>query len=807
MLEFRPPIQKPALPRSWRAFKPIAIRAKELGAFINLDMEHHGLKDLTLDLFKSLLSEPELRDYPHLGFVIQAYLRDSQADTEKMLDWGRQKGRRFTIRLVKGAYWDFEKVVAAQKTWEIPVYLAKPETDANYERITRLLLENRDVVYPALASHNVRSLAQAAIYAKKLGVQPGDYEFQMLYGMARPIRRALVSLGYRVREYCPVGQLVPGMAYLVRRLLENTSNEGFLRAKFGANAPISELLRDPSSRLSNGRLPTPDLVSSSGSPRRTPVRRPSQEPDFVNEAPTDFTLSSSRNRMSQALGEIRAKLGQSYPHIIAGKPVMGSRQMTSINPALPKQTIGHAALGTTIDVVNAVAAARKAFPKWSKAPVEERAEFLERLAVRLRTNRYELAAWEVFEVGKTWSEAEADVVEAIDFCMFYSHEIRRLARGRLTQNVPGEVSIESYVARGVGAIIAPWNFPLAILCGMTVAALVSGNTVVIKPAEQSPVIGARFMSLLQEAGLPDGVANLVFGTGEAAGSLLVAHPDVDLIAFTGSREVGTSIWQMASVTHRDQRNLKKVVCEMGGKNALIIDTDADLDEAILGIIHSAFDFQGQKCSALSRLITVRDVHKRLIPRLIEAVAALKIGLPEHPDTDIGPVVDQDAFAKIQKYLELGKREHHLACQAQLPSGLEGYFMAPAIFTGVESAARLAQEEIFGPVLVVIPANDLDEAVAIANNTPFALTGGLYSRSPQNIARVRSAFMVGNLYINRPITGAIVGRHPFGGFKMSGGGTKAGGTDYLLNFMFSRVVTENTVRRGFAGEGEGEGFGF
>ena len=238
---------------------------------------------------------------------------------------------------------------------------------------------------------------------------------------------------------------------------------------------------------------------------------------------------------------------------------------------------------------------------------------------------------------------------------------------------------------------------------------------------------------------------------------------------------------------------------MGGKNALIIDTDADLDEAILGIIHSAFDFQGQKCSALSRLITVRDVHKRLIPRLIEAVAALKIGLPEHPDTDIGPVVDQDAFAKIQKYLELGKREHHLACQAQLPSGLEGYFMAPAIFTGVESAARLAQEEIFGPVLVVIPANDLDEAVAIANNTPFALTGGLYSRSPQNIARVRSAFMVGNLYINRPITGAIVGRHPFGGFKMSGGGTKAGGTDYLLNFMFSRVVTENTVRRGFAGE--------
>jgi RHH-type transcriptional regulator, proline utilization regulon repressor / proline dehydrogenase / delta 1-pyrroline-5-carboxylate dehydrogenase len=781
--------------------KPIAIRAKELGAFINLDMEHFGLKELTLDLFRKLLSEPEFQGYPHLGFVIQAYLRDSQTDTGKMLDWARHHRHQFTIRLVKGAYWDFEKVVAAQKAWEMPVYLSKPETDANYERITRLLLENRDVVYPAFASHNVRSLAHAAIYARKLGVKPGDYEFQMLYGMARPIRRALGKLGYRVREYCPMGELVPGMAYLVRRLLENTSNEGFLRAKFGANTPITELLSDPASRLPDLRRPPPEGVASPSLQPRTTINRRCEDPPFVNEPSNDFTLSSVRSKMSQALEGLRAKLGQVYPLVIGGKPVMGSQQMVSINPAAPKQVIGHLALGTTTDVVNAVAAARAAFPRWSRTPVEERSKFLERLAAKLRADRYELAAWEVFEVGKTWSEADADVVEAIDFCMFYSQEMRRLSRGRLTQDVPGEVSIENYLARGVGAIIAPWNFPLAILCGMTVAALVTGNTVVIKPAEQSSVIGARFMTLLREAGLPDGVANLVFGTGEAVGSLLVAHPDVDLIAFTGSREVGTSIWQTASVTLRDQRNLKKVICEMGGKNAMIIDTDADLDEAVLGIIHSAFSFQGQKCSALSRLITVRDVHKRLVPRLIEAVAALKIGLPEHPNTDIGPVIDQDAFEKIQRYIELGKREHHLACQAQPPSGLEGYFISPAIFTRVESAARLAQEEIFGPVLVVIPANDLEQAIAIANSTPFALTGGLYSRSPQNIAQVRSAFLVGNLYINRPITGAVVGRHPFGGFKMSGSGTKAGGVDYLSNFMFPRVVTENTVRRGFAPETE------
>jgi len=418
--------------------------------------------------------------------------------------------------------------------------------------------------------------------------------------------------------------------------------------------------------------------------------------------------------------------------------------------------------------------------------------------------RNELSAWEVFEVGKTWSEADADVVEAIDFCRYYANQMRRIGRGRLTQNLPGELSIESYVARGVAAIIAPWNFPLAILCGMTAAALVTGNTVVIKPAEQSSVIGANFMKLLREAGLPDGVANLLPGTGESVGSLLVAHPDVDLVAFTGSREVGTRIWAMAAVTHRDQRNLKKVICEMGGKNAAIIDTDADVDEAVLGIINSAFTYQGQKCSALSRLITVGDVGRRLIPRLTEAVGALKIGLPEHPDTDIGPVIDHLAFGKIQGYLDLGKREHHLACQSEVPKELEGYFIAPAIFTEVDPRSRLAQEEIFGPVLAVLAARDLSTALEIANSTTFALTGGIYSRSPQNIARVRREFQVGNLYINRPITGAIVGRHPFGGFKMSGGGTKAGGTDYLLNFLFPRVVTENTLRHGFAPETESLG---
>jgi RHH-type proline utilization regulon transcriptional repressor/proline dehydrogenase/delta 1-pyrroline-5-carboxylate dehydrogenase len=524
-----------------------------------------------------------------------------------------------------------------------------------------------------------------------------------------------------------------------------------------------------------------------------------KQPHFQNEPPADFATASARKKMGQALAVVRGKLGRAYPLVIGGKEVIGSKQLISINPASPKEVIGHVALGATEDVARAVAAARRAFSIWSRTSVESRCKFLERLAGKVRAARYELAAWEVFEVGKTWAEADADIVEAIDFCTFYSEEMRRLGNGRLTQDVPGEVSIESYLPRGVAAIIAPWNFPLAILCGMTVAALVAGNTVVIKPAEQSSVIGAIFMGLLREAGLPDGAANLVCGTGEVVGSLLVAHPSIDLIAFTGSREVGTLIWATAAVTHPDQRNLKKVICEMGGKNAMIIDADADLDEAVLGIIQSAFGYQGQKCSALSRLITVGDVHKRLIPRLTDAVAALEIGLPQHPNTDIGPVIDHHSFEKVQGYIELGKQQHQLVFQPRLPAGLEGYYIAPAIFADVEPLARLAQEEIFGPVLAVTTTKDLSAAIQVANNTAFALTGGLYSRSPENIDRVRTEFLVGNLYINRSITGAIVGRHPFGGFKMSGGGTKAGGTDYLLNFMFPRLVTENTLRHGFAPE--------
>src|SRR6201981_2128262 len=386
----------------------------------------------------------------------------------------------------------------------------------------------------------------------------------------------------------------------------------------------------------------------------------------------------------------------------------------------------------------------------------------------------------------------------MDFCLFYAQQMRLQGKPRLTQHVLGEESYQHYWPRGVTLVIAPWNFPMAILCGMVSAALVTGNTVIMKPAEQSAVAGAMLMEIFEEAGVPPGVLNYLPGKGSVMGAHLVDHKDVDLIAFTGSREVGLRIWQSAGVTQPGQRELKHVICEMGGKNAMIVDADADLGEAVGYSIYSAFGYQGQKCSALSRLILLEENYDRVMERLIPAAASLRVGNPEEPGVMVGPVIDEAAYRRILEYIEIGKKEATLAYQAkQVPP--HGYFVPPTIFTDVKPNMRIAREEIFGPVLSVLKARDLDEAVAVANGTDYALTGGFFSRSPDNIERIKARLEAGNVYINRSCTGAIVGRHPFGGFKMSGSGTKAGGEDYLLHFLVPRVVTENTSRLGLVPE--------
>ena len=770
--------------------RPILRRAAEVGALINFDMESYKLKDLTLALFKSILEEPEFRTTPAIGIALQAYLRDCETDLHALLTWARTRRRPINVRLVKGAYWDQETILAQQRGWPIPVWQQKPETDAHFEKLSLLLLQNIDIATPNFATHNVRSIAHAIAQADRLSIDPRAYEFQTLYGMADDLKAALVKSGHRVREYCAIGELLPGMAYLVRRLLENTSNEGFLRQKHTGEAPHAQLLANPTTLLQ----------------LKTKNSKPKTEPAFRNAPNTDFSLAPQRENLRAALAAASSRVGQRHPLVIANKKISTPDFFSSVNPAHPSQIIGYAARATIANAESALAAARSAQPAWATRPVHERAAFAERVADHFESRRHELSALEILEAGKPWIEADADITEAIDFCRFYAAEMRHLDVPYLTQSVPGERCTLRWIPRGTGVVLAPWNFPLAILCGMTIAPVVAGNTVIMKPAEQTSVIAAAFMDLLVEAGLSAGVVNLLSGYGEDIGAHLVAHPKIDFIAFTGSRAVGLKIWETAGRTVPGQANLKKVVCEMGGKNALIIDHDADLDEAIPAALYSAFGFSGQKCSALSRLVVLADIHDRFVDRLVAAALALPIGDPAQPGTIVGPVIDADAQTKILRLIEQGKKEAHLAWQATLPSELiatGGYYIPPTIFTDVQPAHAIAREEIFGPVLAIMKARDLDEAFMIANDTDYALTAGLFSRSPRALERAQRELACGNLYLNRGITGAIVERHPFGGYKMSGSGTKAGGRGYLENFLFPRAVAENVLRRGFTPPEEGE----
>ncbi|HEU0208281.1 MAG TPA: L-glutamate gamma-semialdehyde dehydrogenase [Candidatus Udaeobacter sp.] len=788
-----------AIARLGARLRPLLRRARELGAFINFDMESYVLKNVTLELFKTILNEAEFKNWPHIGIVIQAYLRDSERDLRNLINWGRARGTRFAVRLVKGAYWDYETTKSGQNGSSPPVFLQKPESDANFEALTRVLFENESLVTAAFGSHNVRSIAHAQAVANELGIDRTRFEFQLLYGMAGPIKRALVEMGYRVREYSPVGELLPGMAYLVRRLLENTSNEGFLRAKFAENVPANELLRDPRELIKPGvgaikgpgRLETPNQKNGAS-------LQATAGHSFRNAPLVSFIYKDNHDKMQSALRDVRNRLGEKYPLYIGGEKVWTDNLTPSVNPAEPAEIVGYGTEAGIDEAERAVKAARAAFEKWRWTPFEERAQLLDRAAEILERRRYELSAVEVFEVGKPWSEADADIREAIDFCRFYAQQMRRLGRPKLTQQVTGEESYHHYWPRGVAFVIAPWNFPIAILCGMASAGVVTGNAVIMKPSEQAIICGAMLMQVFEEAGVPPGVLNLLSGHGSVVGAHLVDHKDVDLIAFTGSREVGLKIWESAGITRSGQRELKRVICEMGGKNAMIVDADADVDETIMYSIYSAFGFQGQKCSALSRLILLEENYDRVMERLIPAAASLRVGNPEQPGIMVGPVIDEAAYRRILEYIEIGKKEATLAYQAKEVSP-HGYFIPPTIFTDVKPHMRIAREEIFGPVLSVLKVRDLDEALEVANGTDYALTGGFFSRSPDNIDRVKARLEAGNVYINRSCTGAIVERHPFGGFKMSGSGTKAGGEDYLLHFLVPRVVTENTSRHGFAPE--------
>lgn len=754
--------------------RPILQLAREQGASVCLDMEHVDLKAVTLRVFRDLAGEPAFHDWPGLGIAVQAYLRDAEEDLQELVAWAARRAAPVTVRLVRGAYWDQEAALARRQGWPVPVWLRKEETDVSYERCCALLLENHPRVTPAFATHNVRSLAAALALADARGLDKYQYEIQMLYGMADPLKDALVAMHRRVRVYVPVGALLPGMAYLVRRLLENTSSQSFLRMAFGEDQPVEHLLAPPVLPEEPAAAPAASLVPE-------PVLR--------------FAVDAERERLRRALAYVRGRLGRAYPLVIGDERKERSTVLRVYNPARPEENIGRVAAANASDINYAVAAATRALGDWRARGMRARADILSRAADLLRARRDEFAAWEILEAGKPWREADADVCEAIDYLAYYAREALRLDEPRRF-DVPGERNDYGYRPRGVVAVIPPWNFPLAIPCGMTAAAIVTGNTVLLKPAPETPVVAAHLVDLLLEAGVPPGVVNFVPGEDDAIGDHLVSHPGVHMIAFTGSAVVGRRILRLAAAAAENQPHLKRVLAEMGGKNAIVVDDDADLDEAVAGIVASAFGYAGQKCSAASRVIVVDRVHDALVARLVAAVRSIRMGSPELPGVMMGPVISAASRMRIEQAVKTARRTAKLACDVEAAGLGAGHYVGPKVLVDVDPKSPLAQEEIFGPVLAVLRAWNFEDALAIANATPYALTGGVYSRRPSHLERARREFEAGNLYLNRPITGARVGRQPFGGFKLSGTGGKAGGPDYLLQFVEPQSIAENTSRHGF-----------
>lgn len=757
--------------------------AKQQEVFLHIDMEEYAVRDLTLKIVRDLLEEKEFAGGLDIGVVLQAYLKDVGQCLDDIFSWALDLKNPLTIRLVRGAYWDYELMNAQEKSWPVPVFLQKSGTDEMFERLTRRILEETPRVRLAVATHNVRSIAHALALAEERQTGKDSLEFQLLYGMGAPLVAALLEAGHSPRVYMPVGEPIRGMAYLVRRLLENVSSQSFVRRGIHEQSVPQDILKAPAV----GKEPPA-------------LQRPNE---FVECPPVRLFDANERKHFRSALDNVRDQLGRDLTGVIAGHAVEKKQKGEHVSPIDGKTVIARTSYADAADAEKALTAAAQSFPDWAARPVGERAEFLRRTALWMQANRYDLAALEVMEVGKPWREADADVKEAVDFLNFYAVSAEALMRPQAAISFPHERNEIRARPRGVAAVIAPWNFPIAILTGMSAAALVTGNPVVIKPAGPSVFCGWKVYEAYREAGIPAGVVHFLPGRGELLGPLLVEDPRTALIAFTGSRSAGLDILRRAGESTAKARMVKKVIAELGGKNAAIVDDTADFDQAVPAVLSSAFGYAGQKCSALSRLIVVDRIYESFLKRLIEAAADFPAGNPVEPLTLCGPVINAAARDRIQAAVEEGRTQGVVLFEGRIPEEAGGFYVPPVIVADLPADSRLLREEIFGPVLAVIRARDFKDALQKANDSDCALTAGVFSRTPSHIELARREFEAGNLYINRPITGAVVGRHPFGGYKMSGTCTKAGGESYLREFFIERTISENAARHGFAPFDEGE----
>lgn len=760
--------------------------ARKANCFVNVDMESTSFTSITLEAFKRLLSSEEFHDFDQAGIVLQVYLRRTEEDTRNLLEWVEKRGVPITVRLVKGAYWDTETIHAKLDNWPIPVWQDKAASDVEFEKITRLLLDRHELTRPAFGSHNIRSLCHAITYARSWGLDETAFEIQTLYGMADPIKKAFIDRGYLVREYAPIGELIPGMGYLVRRLLENTSNQGFIRIGFHEHEEASRLMAKPEPESADTGRDHLDF-----DPRQ----------EFRNTPLRDFSIDSNRRELQTALDrtleELKNKPKKVCP-IITGERLDCPDTWETVSPENTEMVLGRVGMASKEEANNALQTLADFFPQWRKVPVMERTEILYKTAIILEERRSELTALMILETGKPWTEADADVAEGIDFLNYYALQAIDLFKSRELNPLAGEDDFYFYEPRGVCVVIGPWNFSLAIPCGMFAAALVTGNCALVKPAEQSSLIAAELFRAFQDAGLPPMAAAFLPGYGEEVGPTLVNSPLTDTIVFTGSKAVGFEIISSAAHVHPGQKHVKRVIAEMGGKNAIIVDSDADLDEAVTGVVSSAFNYSGQKCSACSRVIVLDAVYDKFLTRLTEATRSLTIGPASDPATVVGPVIDREAFERLQTAIAGARQDCRLVVEGEIPDQTAtGYFVPPTVFADVPNGHDLLKLELFGPVLAVIKVPNFDSAMKEALNTEYALTGAVFSRSPNHLKRAAQEFRVGNLYLNRGSTGALVGRQPFGGAHHSGVGSKAGGSDYLLQFVIPRTICENTLRQGFA----------
>lgn len=754
--------------RCFKQLKPLLEQAAKRNILVNFDVEQSSIKDLNMEVFKRCCQEI---DFP-AGLAMQAYLESGVDDAKKIIEWSKANNRQIVVRLVKGAYWDYEVIHAQENGWQVPVWTRKSDSDICFEKMAELFInetptsKNQGGVKLALGSHNLRSIAAVMNMLKKANLPKSAIEMQFLYGMGHGLKMAIKEQGYRVREYVPIGEMIPGMAYLVRRLLENTSNESWLLQGMNTNSDAKKLLASPKQNQQQDFSQKKNFqVSQDGKGHPELANGKS----FQNEPFRDFSQKYQWQTFYQELK--KTKLEQT-----------------------PKEI-------DELQASEAIEKASESFIEWRQKSVLERSKILLATAEKMRQQRDALSAIIIKEASKPWQEADADVCEAIDFLEYYARKAMELLTTKRISQFLGEIHTQRQQGRGVTAVISPWNFPLAICTGLTSAPLVAGNSVVVKPAEQTPIIAKKMCQLFWESGVPKDVLHFLPSKGTSIGKYLVQHPKVVNIAFTGSKKVGLNIWEEAGKLREKQSQLKRVICEMGGKNAIIVDSSADLDEAVLQSRYSAFGFSGQKCSACSRLIVVKDVYETFVRRFVASSQSLLVGDAKLPDVDMAQVIDKKAAEKIRHYINLGKSSAETLLADEKPyQDIENKSLfGPHIFAVDKEDHPLLHEEVFGPVVAIYKVEDFENALRVANQIEYALTGAVFSRTPSHIEMAQAQFQVGNLYINRGCTGALVARHPFGGFKMSGGGSKAGGSDYLFNFTDPISCAENSTRRGFSPE--------